>query len=297
MKNLSLIGAAAVSAFVFSSILNSPAYADVILFSTGAATNQMATASRPDSAGQFEIESADDFPITSPTSVNSATFTGLITSAPGVIPTIGEVRVEIYRIFPTDSDVGRTSGSPTFSTPNVPTRVNSPSDVEFADRDTASGNLTFTTTTLASTFTANNSVTPGGIHPKPGQTTGGNQAQTGTEVQFNITFTVPFVLPTDHYFFVPQVQVTDGVFLWLSGQRPVPFPPGLNDLQEWTRDGGIEPDWLRVGTDIVGGTTPPTFNGAFSLSGVVPEPSSLALFGTALIGFGLLRRRKQKRDH
>jgi hypothetical protein len=41
--------------------------------------------------------------------------------------------VEIYRVFPKDSDVGRTSGPPTFSTPQVPTRANPPSDVELVD--------------------------------------------------------------------------------------------------------------------------------------------------------------------
>jgi hypothetical protein len=62
--------------------------------------------------------------------------------------------------------------------------------------------------------------------------------------------------------------------LWLSAPRPgTPFPPGFTDLQSWTRDVGIEPDWLRVGTDIVGGTTPPTFNASFVLNGLtVPAP-------------------------
>ena len=42
----------------------------------------------------------------------------------------------------------------------------------------------------------------------------------------------------------------------------------------------LDPDWLRVGTDIVGGATPPTFNMTFSLTGViVPEPSSAMLLG------------------
>jgi hypothetical protein len=43
-----------------------------------------------------------------------------------------------------------------------------------------------------------------------------------------------------------------------------------------------------VGTDIVGGTTLPTFNAAFSLNGTtVPEPSTslLVIGGLALIGF------------
>src|SRR5712675_1042608 len=122
----------------------------------------MAMASRPESAGgKFEIESADDFALTKTTSITSATFTGLVTGNESV----GEGRVEIYRVFPKDSDVGRTSGPPTFSTPQVPTRVNSPSDVALDDRDsTAGGGLTFSTSVLSGTFTALNSVQPGGIH-------------------------------------------------------------------------------------------------------------------------------------
>jgi hypothetical protein len=121
----------------------------------------------------------------------------------------------------------------------VPTRVNSPSDVELEDRDTASSNLTFTTTAMGS-FTADNSVQPGGIHPIPNQTTKGDGPVTGEETVFNITFTTPFLLPADHYFFVPQVQVTGGEFLWLSAPKPIvppgiPFPPGFTDLQSWTR--------------------------------------------------------------
>src|SRR5678816_4690927 len=117
-------------------------------FSTGNPDGRIATASRPD-IGTFEIESADDFLATTPIQINSATFTGLLT---GATPTVGQVVVEIYRVFPNDSDVGRTSGPPTFSTPQVPTRVNSPSDVEFVDRDTADANLTFTTSVLDATF-------------------------------------------------------------------------------------------------------------------------------------------------
>src|SRR5262249_7883582 len=82
----------------------------------------MATASRPESAGKFEIESADDLIVGSPTSIAGATITGLLQNADSA--DIGTTRVDIYRVFPNDSDVGRTTA-----------------DVEFADRDTASSPL------------------------------------------------------------------------------------------------------------------------------------------------------------
>src|SRR5215471_2606488 len=167
------------------------ANADIFSFNTGAVTNLMASASRPDSPGKFEIESADDFVTTATqTSITSATFTGLLVGG-ATIANVGEVKVEIYRVFPNDSDTTRTSGPPTFSTSNVPTRVNSPSDVAFDDRSSKSGSLTFTTTLLSPSFMALNSVQQNGIHPKPNQTTGGNQAITGQEVEFHITLTMP----------------------------------------------------------------------------------------------------------
>src|SRR5215475_6535922 len=144
-------------------LIDFPASAAPFFFSTGNVTNSIATASRPESPGAFEIESADDFVLTSPTAITSATFTGLLTGG-ATTANIGEVVVEIYRVFPADSDVARTSGPPTFSTPQVPTRVNSPSDVEFVGRSTATGDLTFKASLLNPTFTALNSVQAGGIH-------------------------------------------------------------------------------------------------------------------------------------
>ena len=98
-----------------------------------------------------------------------------------------------------------------------------------------------------------------------------------------MTFTNPFELPADHYFFVPQVLLANpnNHFLWLSAPRPIvppgtPFPAGVTDLQAWIRNANLNPDWLRIGTDIIGiippATTAPTFNMTFSLAGdTVPD--------------------------
>jgi hypothetical protein len=265
-------------------------------FSSGDPDGKIATATLPD-VGAFEIESADDFALTHSTSITSATFTGLLTGG-ATVADIGKVVVEIYRVFPKDSDVGRTSGPTTFSTSRVPTRVNSPSDMAFDSRDTTSG-LTISTTDLGS-FAASNSVTPGGIQPLPGIFTGGNGSATGEEVEFGVTFTSPFVLPADHYFFVPQVQLSDGAFLWLSAPKPIvspgtAFPPGFTDLQTWTRDAALDPDWLRIGTDI---THQGPFNAAFSLTGaVVPEPSTWAMMLLGFVSLSFAGYRRARKAH
>jgi hypothetical protein len=247
--------------------------------------NSMATATRPDSSGAFEIEAGDDFFLASQTIINSASFVGLFVPGTSGTPSISQVVAEIYRVFPADSNTSRT--------PNVPTRVNSPSDVAFDSRDSGASDLTFSTTVLSASLTTLNSVQPGGIHASPNQTTMGNGPLTGQEVQIDLTFSTPFNLSSDHFFFVPQVSLTNGgQFYWLSASRPIsgagttPFPAGVTDLQAWTRDANLDPDWLRIGTDIVGGSPAPTFNAAFSLDGTaIPEPSPtlMALAGLALI--------------
>jgi hypothetical protein len=270
-----LVHPASVCVFALSILIGmSPAALAVVLVNTGNVDGRMATASRPGVGIKTEIEAADDFILNTQSLVNSATFIGLLT---GASPTIGKVDVEIYRVFPLDS-TNPPDGS-------VPTRTNSPSDNAFHTRDTLVGNMTFSLTTLAASFTASNSVL-NGINPIPNQTTGGEGSVTGTEVQFNANFTIPFNLPPDHYFFVPQVQVTGGEFYWLSSVRPIVSPgiPFLPDLQAWVRNASLDPNWLRVGTDIVGGTAapPPTFNNAFILNGIpIPEPCNW-LFGAGM---------------
>jgi hypothetical protein len=283
------------AALGLTALLTLPASADVI-YNNLTPNNLIGIATRPDSAGLFEIEAADDFVLPSPTSITSASFVGILVPGAGGAPSISGIVAEMYRVFPLDSDAGRT--------PNVPTRANSPSDIAFDERDGASG-LTFSSTILDPAFAVLNSVQPGGIHASPLQHTGGDGPLTGIEVQIDLTFNTPFNLPADHFFFVPQVSVSNGgTFYWLSASRPIagagttPFPPGVTDLQAWTRDEFLDPDWLRVGTDIVGGSPAPLFNTAFSLDGnvapAVPEPSTLLMLlpALALLRFG--RRRVVK---
>jgi hypothetical protein len=240
-----------------------PVWADTFFFSTGNPDSKLGSLSRQASTGKVETETADDFVLTQTTVINQATITGLVVPTGTPLTSISNVEVELYHVFPLDS-ANPPSGV-------VPTRVNSPADVEIASatRDGSAGTLSFISNVLTTPFSVPNSMV-NGINKVPNQTTGGEGPVTGEEVQTTITFTPPILLPAGHYFFRPEVLVTGGDFLYLSAPKPIVSPPGTvfaGDLQAWTRNSSLNPNWLRIGTDIVGGATPPTFNMTFSLSG------------------------------
>jgi hypothetical protein len=232
-------------------------------FSTGAPDGLVGTGSRPAAASNnnIELESADDFILPSETSIDHVTFTGLLPAN----ATATDVVIEFYRVFPKDSNVARTTGAPTFAVPpNIPTRVNSPSDVAFASQDVGTTGVTTTLVNPAFSVAHSivNNIAVGGPDEGP---------VTGQEVTFDVALSTPFLLPADHYFFVPQVLLDNGQFLWLSAPKPTNPPLFQGDLQSWMRnDPGIAPDWLRIGTDILHAGP---FNASFALSGQTVTPT------------------------
>jgi hypothetical protein len=241
-------------------LLASQAWAAPFSFSTGNPDGKIATLSRPSSPGLIQTETADDFVVTQAVVISEATFAGLLPLGTA-LSAISRVETEIYHVFPADSATPPSA--------NVPTRTNSPADVEIssATRDSASGTLAFSATILSPSFSVSNSVV-NGINKHPNERTNGEGAASGEEVLITVHFNPPIALPADHYFFRPEVLLNRGDFLWLSAPRPIvapgtPFGPAP-DLQSWIRNDALAPDWLRIGTDITGQGP---FNAAFSLSG------------------------------
>lgn len=237
-----------------------------VVVNTGNPDGKLGALSRPPSANKVETETADDFFLNQTTVVTGATITGLLTNG-ATLANLMNVEVEIYHVFPLDSDQQRI--------PEVPSRANSPSDheIEFATRAANQGTLHAQGVVLLNSFTVLNSVV-NNINKKPLNTTHGENAVTGQEVGITITFTTPIALGPGRYFFRPEVLVSNGDFLFLSAPKPI-VPPGVaipGDLQAWIRNARISPDWLRIGTDIIGAdnpaTTAPVFNMAFTLSGI-----------------------------
>src|SRR5215475_3012337 len=170
-------------------------------FTTGAPDGLMGAVSRRASPGKLETETADDFTLDQTTVIRRATIIGLV--PPGTQPQdIKEVEVEVYHVFPLDSAIPPSG--------KVPSRVNSPSDVEIgtATRAGNSGTLTFSTTVLNSNFGVGNTVMNNlKVATAP---PGGEGSTAGEQVEFTITFTSPIILPAGHYFFRPEVLLTSG---------------------------------------------------------------------------------------
>ena len=232
-----------------------------VIVNTGNTDGKLGALSRRPSADKKETETADDFVLNQATVLTGATITGVIVPATTPVANISDVEVELYHRFPEDSVAP--SG-------NVPSRVNSPSDVEIdsATRDSKLGTLRFAAKQLQQNFLVKSTVL-NGINKKPMNVTHGEGPATGDEVEISITFTQPIFLPAGHYFFRPEVLVTGGDFLYLSAPRPI-VSPGIaiaGDLQAWIRNSDLAPDWLRIGTDIIEDPATPTFNMTFSLSG------------------------------
>ncbi len=256
-SNEKLFGAFLVLGAMFFSA-NAAAQETQVLVNTGNTDGKLGALSRPASVNKLETETADDFVLDQTTVLTGATVTGLVTTS---LANISNVEIEMYHRFPEDSIADRT--------PQVPTRQNSPSDVEIdsATRDGNNHTLRFSTALLNSTFTALKTVV-NSISVAQGE-----PAVTGAEVEITVTFTSPIVLPSGHYFFRPEVQVNGGDFLFLSAPKPIVAPGQAiaGDLQAWIRNSKLSPDWLRIGADIIGGSPAPAFNMTFTLSGAKLE--------------------------
>src|SRR5206468_2506586 len=148
------------------------AAASPFFFSTGLPNGRMASGARIPQPGVLGIETADDFILNAPnTFIQHATFTGLLV---GAAPTLIDVNVDLYRVFPADSDTART--------PNVNTRTNSPADTEFDGRSFLGGGLTGSALILDPQFAAANSVL-NGINSKPITKTGCEGPEIGSELR------------------------------------------------------------------------------------------------------------------
>ena len=232
------------------------ATAQTFSFTPGDPDGKVGASTRPASPGKIETETADDFVLQQTTIINKATIKGLLPADTDVTK-IKDVEVEVYHVFPADS--APFSGK-------VPSRTNSPSDVEIgtATRDASSGTLKFSATVESASFSVDHAVV------NNLKVNGGEPGMTGEEVEITVTFTSPIILPAGNYFFRPEVSVTDANanFLLLSAPRPI-VPPGnafLGDRQAWIRNSTLSPDWLRIGApDII--LDAGTFNMAFSLNG------------------------------
>ena len=274
-----------IAAVAFAAVMMPlPAAADPFFFSTGNPDGKIATATRPESAGKFEIESADDFSLTAQTSITGATFTGLLTEG-STTANIGQVVVEIYQVFPNGSDVGRTSGAPVFSTNRVPTRANSPSDVALDSRDfpwdRLASKLRFWLIPSRHSTASNLAVYIRCLVKLPAATVSDRVGSTIHSEFFNpVRFGCGSILlrPASHLISPWGLSLALGTEGFVPSRHA--FPRRFYDLQSWTRARCWTPTGCGWGpTSLAVHSGKPTFNAAFSLTGVsVPLPSSALAF-------------------
>src|SRR5262249_30956403 len=150
-----------------------------VVVNTGNPDGKLGALSRPASTNKVETETADDFFLNQTTVLTGATITGLLTNG-ATLANLQNVEEEIYHVFSVDPHVNRIA--------EVPSRTNSPSDHEiaFATRALNKATLRVSGAVLNSGFTVRNSVEDK-INKKPANTTHGEGAVTGEEVQIAIS--------------------------------------------------------------------------------------------------------------
>jgi len=265
--------------------------ADTVLYNNDFPDGKIATAS----GSPKGAESADDFILGAAATITSGSFTGLIPKTANIVG----VGVEIYgACTPGSGFAGCTNLG------KAVTRLNSPTSEALpgTERTTGTGTLSYAASLLNNGIGVVGSVVDG-INAQtpnvPATLTGGDGPASGKEVRINFDLSEGIALPSGHYFFVPSVELDNGSFLQLSAYRTVGGEFGSTlitpDLQAWVRNDDIKNDWLRTGTDIIGGPTDPaTYNLAFRLVGtVVPEPTGVAMLIGGLIAVGAWSQRKR----
>jgi hypothetical protein len=189
-----------VAPFVVAMSLAAPVSAALFFFSTGNPDGRLGALSQQASSGSLETETADDFILSVATVINKATITGLIPLGTP-LANITNIEVELYHVFPKDSAFPPSG--------NVPTRVNSPADVEIATdtRDGSAGTLSFTPSLLNSTFLVPNTVVKG-INKIPNQTTGG-EGPADWRRGSDCHHLYPSALPVSRSLFLPPGRAGD----------------------------------------------------------------------------------------
>src|SRR5262249_22645983 len=138
-------GALIGTALVVTACLATPLWAAPFFFGTGSPNGLLGALSRRAAPGKIETETAGDFALQETTIIKSATIIGLLPAGTALY-NIRDVEVEVYHVFPLDSAFPPSG--------KVPTRNNSPSDVEIdtATRARSAGTLAISPTVLNASF-------------------------------------------------------------------------------------------------------------------------------------------------